>query len=482
MAVKKKRRAPSPPKSRKKPRAPRAPKAPKPPDAPLRAQVLAGGRASLHPLPAEGEVVLGRGRQAAIVIQHPTVASKHAVLFMGRRVVIEAMDGGTSVDGRVLRAGERALVLPGEPVDLGGALLVLVPTPGQAQPAAVGPEELREVLQRACQEVEQGGGDVVVAHVRADDAHDAATARAAVREALEPEDNLIADDLDGSHWVVASAGADGAAMLLAGVLARLQDLRVRASVGLARYGALPDLDGLIRAARDEMDPFEVPLRPGTSAASPAMRDVYRVVDRLAAAEMPVLLLGEPGAGKGVVAQELHLLSPLRAGPLVHAHCHFIDDAAELDELLASAAGGMLFLEEIGALPAALQRHLSRALARPARRASNRFRLVTSTGRDLREERSFSPALRERISAFSLHVPPLRERRQEIESLASVFSRGAPLTPAALDRLLRYAWPGNVRELKLVMERAVLDADGAAIDVSNLGLDPAATRSGAGARP
>jgi DNA-binding NtrC family response regulator len=292
-----------------------------------------------------------------------------------------------------------------------------------------------------------------------------------VREALEPEDNLVADDLDGSHWVVASAGADGAAMLLAGVLARLQDLRVKASVGLARHGALPDLDGLIRAARDELVPFEVPLRPGSIAASPAMRDVYRVVARLADAEVPVLLLGEPGAGKGVVAQELHVLSPQRAGPLVHAHCHFIDDAGELDELLAGAAGGMLFLEEIGALPLPLQQRLARALARPPRRASSRFRLVTSTDRDLRDTRSFSRALRERISGFSLHVPPLRELRQEIEALASVVSRGAQLTPGALDRLLRYAWPGNVRELKLVMERGVLDADGAAIDVVNLGLDP-----------
>jgi DNA-binding NtrC family response regulator len=238
---------------------------------------------------------------------------------------------------------------------------------------------------------------------------------------------------------------------------------------LARHGALPDVDGLIRAARDELVPFEVPLRPATVAASAAMRDVYRVAARAAAAEGPVLLLGEPGVGKGVVAQELHQLSPRRAGPLVHAHCHFIDEE-ELEELLAGAAGGLLFLEEIGALPAPLQRRLARALARPAKRPADRFRLVTSTHRDLGEDRGFSRALWARLSGFRLHVPPLRERRQEIEALAAVFAKGAPCTAAAMDRLLRYAWPGNVRELKLVMERAVLDADGAAIDVSNLGLD------------
>src|SRR4051812_25366546 len=106
MAVKKKRRAPGPPKTSKRRRAPLAS------DAPLRAQVLAGRHASLHPLPAEGEVVLGRGRSAAISIQHRSVAAKHARLFMGlgRRVVIEDLGGGTSVDGRRLRAGERALV------------------------------------------------------------------------------------------------------------------------------------------------------------------------------------------------------------------------------------------------------------------------------------------------------------------------------------------------------------------------------------
>ncbi|HVE87490.1 MAG TPA: hypothetical protein VND93_31750, partial [Myxococcales bacterium] len=115
--------------------------------------------------------------------------------------------------------------------------------------------------------------------------------------------------------------------------------------------------------------------------------------------------------------------------------------------------------------------------RPARRPADRFRLVTSTSRDLGEDRGFSRALWGRISAFRLHVPPLRGRRQEIESLTSVFAKGAQLTAAATDRLLRYAWPGNVRELKLVMERALLDADGAAIDVSNLGLDPVRLTAG-----
>ena len=436
---------------------------------PLVAQVLAGGRASIHPLPPEGEVVVGRGRGAGLAVADRSVAGKHAVLFLGERVMIEDLGGGTTVDGRALRAGERALVLPGEPVDLGEALLVIAPAPGRPPDAMpVGPEELREVLARACEESEQDGGDVVVAHVRAEDAHDAATARAAVREALEPEDNLIAD-LDGSHWVVASAGPDGAAELLAGVRARLQDLRVKASVGLARYRALPDLDGLIRAARDELVPFEVPLRPGTIAASAPMRDVYRVAARLAAVEAPVLLLGEPGAGKGLVAKELHWLSPRREKPLVRAACSRLD-ADELEELFEEAAGGMLFLEDIGALSPPLQKHLAKALARKAR-PSERFRLVAATHRDLWDDPSFWRPLRDHLSAIALHVPPLRERRQEIEALAGAIAGGAPFTPAAMHQLLRYGWPGNVRELKLVIERALLDADGAAIDAANLGLEP-----------
>ena len=386
------------------------------------------------------------------------------------------------MDDRRLRAGERALVLPGEPVDLGDALLVLVPAPGMARVPAVGPEELREVLQRACQEAERSGGDVVVAHVRADDAHDAATARAAVREALEPEDNLIADDLDGSHWVVASAGADGAALLLAGVLARLQDLRVRASVGLARYGALPDSDGLIRAARDELVPFEVPLRPGTSAASPAIRDVYRVVARLAAAEVPVLLMGEPGAGKGVVAQSPPALAG--AGGAAGAR------PLPLHRRRGRAGRAVGGRRRRDAVPGGDWRAVRRAPAAPGPRAgppaAPHLGALPPGGlhppRPPRGAVAFSPALRERIPGFSLHVPPLRERRQEIEALAGAFGRRSPLTPAALERLLRYAWPGNVRELKLVMERAVLDADGAAIDIPNLGLGPAATRSRRVQRP
>ncbi|HZN92459.1 MAG TPA: FHA domain-containing protein, partial [Myxococcales bacterium] len=100
---------------------------------PLVAQVLAGGRASIHPLPPEGEVVVGRGRGRGVglAVADRSVAGKHAVLFLGERVMIEDLGGGTTVDGRALRAGERALVLPGEPVDLGEALLVIAPAPGR---------------------------------------------------------------------------------------------------------------------------------------------------------------------------------------------------------------------------------------------------------------------------------------------------------------------------------------------------------------
>src|SRR3954470_11632051 len=100
--------------AKRKARAPRKPR-PKAPPAPVQAQVLAGGRASSHPLPAEGEVVIGRGTSAGLRVAHRSVAARHAVLLMGAgdRVMIEDLGGGTAVDGRPLRPGERAPVLPG---------------------------------------------------------------------------------------------------------------------------------------------------------------------------------------------------------------------------------------------------------------------------------------------------------------------------------------------------------------------------------
>jgi len=251
----------------------------------------------------------------------------------------------------------------------------------------------------------------------------------------------------------------------------------------------------------------IAIRPETAAASapgdacvianPAMARVYELCQKVAATPLSVLVSGETGVGKERVAEAIHGFSRRGDKPFVRLHMAALPESLLESELFGhergafsgadrrhvgyfeSASGGTLFLDEIGELPAATQTKLLRALEtkRVARLGSTAeidvdIRVVAATNRDLAAETRagrFREDLFFRLSAFRIHVPPLRERRDEIQLLAALFAREMArsldvVTPAvapdALAALLRYAWPGNVRELKHVIEAAcVLAAPG-----------------------
>jgi transcriptional regulator with PAS, ATPase and Fis domain len=228
--------------------------------------------------------------------------------------------------------------------------------------------------------------------------------------------------------------------------------------------------------------------------------LYEVIARIAPSEVPVLILGETGAGKEVVAHALHLGSPRAGGPLVHINCGALPatlveselfghergaftgaDRAKIG-LLASAAGGSVFLDEIGELPLALQATLLRVLedgaVRPlgaTRPMAIDVRWVAATNRDLAvevERGRFRKDLYYRLQGFVVVVPPLRDRRGEIRAIARAIVDHGPagprvLTDALLDALERYAWPGNVRELRNALTSAALLAGAGPIDVGHL---------------
>ena len=236
------------------------------------------------------------------------------------------------------------------------------------------------------------------------------------------------------------------------------------------------------------------------------------IERIAAGTIPLLVLGETGAGKDVLATMVHALSPRAAGPLVTVNCAALPEPlleAELFGyergsftgarqtkvgLLESAEGGTVFLDEVGEIPLAIQPKLLRALDRReiVRIGSLRprpvdVRFVAATNCDLEAEvqrGAFREDLFYRLNGASLVVPPLRERVSEIVPLARAFARdasrglGRAEVPAfdddALRLLERYSWPGNVRELRHVIERAVLLSDGAPIGERHL---PAKRMSG-----
>ncbi len=256
------------------------------------------------------------------------------------------------------------------------------------------------------------------------------------------------------------------------------------------------LDG-VRAERENAYLREVQPGPeGIIVASGAMRDVLSTVDRVAPAPTTVLVTGETGVGKELVARAVHGRSPRSKALFVALNCAAIPGELLEAELFGVtrgaftgaardragkfelADGGTLFLDEVGDMPMALQPKLLRALQEGTieRLGSNvvrqvDVRVVAATHRDLSrlvDEGRFRADLFYRLNVFPVHVPPLRERPDDIAPLAlhaarrlgSSLGREVRLTPPAVAQLEAYAWPGNVRELNNVVERAVLlTADG-----------------------
>ncbi len=229
---------------------------------------------------------------------------------------------------------------------------------------------------------------------------------------------------------------------------------------------------------------------GLLGGSPAMRQMFDMLNRFAQSDATVLIQGETGAGKEGVAEAIHLCSQRKAGPFVVLDCSAIPEQLFEDQIFGheqgaftgagrqtvgvfeAAHGGTLFLDEIGELPLEVQSKLLRAVeTRKVRRIGSTkviaadVRIVAATNRDLAVEvnrGTFRSDLFYRLSVAKLAVPALRERREDIPLLVEHFLRqlvathGDPrLPPDFLARAQRHAWPGNVRELRNAVERAVL---------------------------
>ena len=230
--------------------------------------------------------------------------------------------------------------------------------------------------------------------------------------------------------------------------------------------------------------------------SEAIRKVFRTIEKVASYKTTVLILGESGVGKELVARALHELSDRNAAPFVAVNCgaipgalleselfghkrgSFTDAHADKRGLFEVADGGTLFLDELGELPMELQVKLLRVLQEGTVRSLGAtqdrtvdVRVIAATVRDLsREVREgrFREDLFYRLDVLRVEVPPLRERREDVPILVERFlerhrerlgTRASRVSPAAFERLLAYDWPGNVRELENVIERAVVLADG-----------------------
>jgi len=237
--------------------------------------------------------------------------------------------------------------------------------------------------------------------------------------------------------------------------------------------------------------------------SEKMQQVHRLIEKVAPHTSPVLILGETGTGKELVAREICQRSPRAERPFIPVNCGAIPEnlleselfgyekgaftgaAAQKKGWLELAEGGTLFLDEIGELPLSLQVKLLRFLQeREFQRVGGTktikvdVRLIAATHRDLKQEiveHRFREDLYYRIRVIEIHLPPLRERLGDALELAAYFlqkfnqelHKNLRFLPETLDLLTIYSWPGNVRELENVIERAAVLAEGEAVRTEDL---------------
>ncbi len=251
--------------------------------------------------------------------------------------------------------------------------------------------------------------------------------------------------------------------------------------------------------------------------SPAMQGIFATIERVAPTRATVLLAGESGVGKDLIARAIHFHSPRRDHPFVKINCSALPENLMESELFGYEKGaftganttkpgkfeqadtGTVFLDEIGDVPASIQVKLLRILQEREfeRLGSNTtrhidVRVIAATNQDLRaalEQGTFREDLYYRLNVVPINIIPLRERMADIPFLAEHFlqkyaeetgNNVTAITPAAISKLAAYHWPGNVRELENVIERSLVMCTGDRLDAADIKLDNAPRlRSGAG---
>ena len=241
---------------------------------------------------------------------------------------------------------------------------------------------------------------------------------------------------------------------------------------------------------------------------PGMQEVYRQIEKVAPTDLSVLVVGETGTGKELVARELHRRSPRADGPFVAINCGALPEALLESELFGhvkgaftgavatrpgrfqQANGGTLFLDEVGDMPPVLQVKLLRALQdRTVQKVGDHreepvdIRVIAATHRTLEDEvkrGTFREDLYYRLATLALRVPPLRDRGEDVTVLARGFLRSfgdtyraaaRGFTPAALGAIRRHPWPGNVRELENRIKKAVVLSEGPLVRSEDLDFPP-----------
>jgi DNA-binding NtrC family response regulator len=456
--------------------------------------VIHGEASTSFALPPSGTVLVGRSDEAHLRIEDHGVSRRHATLTVDQgeaRVADLGSHNGVWVNDERIVASR--LLLSGDSITIGGATLVYHRS--GAAPRHRRALDFPQLRARLAEEVERAARfshDLTILVLQAASDGERGAVEAALGSVARRGD-IVGIDITGGA-VVLLPETDAAAALT-GALARSGPARV----GYACYpidGSDPDaLLAAARAAASQASPGR-PLAAAAACetrrvgevdvvvADPAMQRLFAFVDRIALAELPVLITGETGTGKELVAAAIHAMSPRRSGPFLVMHGVALPEQLLEAELfgrgadasgpgcpghLERAAGGTLFLDEIGELSLIAQAKLRRALeTRSVVRVGEQverpidLRVVAATNHAIEEAVQagrFRSDLYFRLTGAKLWLPPLRDRPRELPILAHRFLAAArraaglpPMTiaPAAMRRLAEHPWPGNVRELRHTM--------------------------------
>jgi DNA-binding NtrC family response regulator len=421
----------------------------------------------------------------------------HAVLRLGPPITIEDLGSanGTRVRDVRLAAGSPVEVVPGEPVQLGAATLIIQRQVAPIRMRRVWAHDYFEVrVEEECARTARGGAPFGVLRLTCAPGPQLQETMAELARLSD-----VVGEYGPMDFEILLVDANVAQVGLA--VTRLSEqlaLRgVEARIGAACYpsdGRTADQLLSTAGARSRgQGPTEAAEATAVVPAERAMQDLYAVVQRIAQGTISVLILGETGVGKEVLAERVHKASPRASKPYLRLNCAALTETLLESELfghergsftgavgmkpglLETADGGTVFLDEIGELPLSTQVKLLRVIEeRKVTRVGGLkalpldVRFIAATNRDLEldiERGVFRQDLYFRLNGATLVIPPLRERLGELRALTQVFleygakqaglTRVPELTRAAEQVLLSYSWPGNIRELRNAIERAVL---------------------------
>ena len=476
----------------------------------LRLLVMGEKGAASFTLPAQGDVTIGRARECTVRIDDPKLSRKHAILRVGSVLTLTDLGSanGTRVGNQTLASGEPVVIAPGDMLVFGSCVVLVQTTSASTRLRHIWSHGYFEArLEDECARAEQGGAMFSVLRLRPTGPNAPTAVEEMFAKWLRPIDIVATYSPSEYEVLLVESGRERAEELAEQMRAELDTRGVGLVAEIACYprdGRTPEAL-IAHAGKVRRDPEGLGGAERSVVPTGVMQRMQAMIARVAAGQISVLVVGETGTGKEVLANAVHAMSPRANKPFLCLNCAALSEALLESELfghergaftgalqakaglLESANGGTVFLDEVGEMPLTMQAKLLRVLEqRQVLRVgaltprSIDVRFVSATNRDLEAEAArgtFRQDLYFRLNGILLVVPPLRERVDEIEHLTRTFitqfsnasPRSTPLKIAgdALGLLKRYRWPGNIRELRNVIERAVLLCEGDVISLKHL---------------